>query len=179
MGGGWEEVEGPVDRIWGGPPLHKVSPGLVLGAAEHSKRRTSSGDQRGRKGMWKELVPLTFTQRLWGSLEKMHEKLCLRACKHTHNTIKGDSFLVFPLIFRLMNFFKKVLETSCLPTLPLLVTGTVMLTLNSNTRWERLWLTFYINACWLTQTLFISYYEDYEWNNFSGSSDYQSNGYLL
>lgn len=49
--GGWEEEEGPVERMWGGPPLLEVLPGLMTGGAEHSKRKTSSGDQGGREGM--------------------------------------------------------------------------------------------------------------------------------
>lgn len=102
------------ERRWWEAPVLKVFPGLGLGAAEHSKRRTSFGDLGGRKGMWKESTPLTFTQRLWGSVETLPEKLWVGACRHTHNsTIKGDSVLDFPQILAAVNFFNKVLGTSC------------------------------------------------------------------
>lgn len=45
--------EGPksVERLWEGLPLLKLFPGLVLGVAEYSKMRTSSGIRGWREGM--------------------------------------------------------------------------------------------------------------------------------
>lgn len=39
-----------MEKRWGESPLLEVFPRLVQGTAQHSKRRTSSGDQGGREG---------------------------------------------------------------------------------------------------------------------------------
>ena len=57
--GDWEEEESPwsMERMWGGPPLLKLFPGLMFGVAEYSKRKTSSGIREGGRECEKSPLP--------------------------------------------------------------------------------------------------------------------------